>query len=328
MIFSVAPMMDWTDRHCRAFHRVLSASALLYTEMVTADAVRFGPRERLIGWSPQDEGMVALQLGGSDPAALAEASRIGAEFGYGEINLNVGCPSDRVQSGRFGACLMREPQLVAACLAAMRAAVPPGVAVTVKHRLGVDEQDPEQSLFAFVETVAASGVTTFIVHARKAWLKGLSPKENRDVPPLDYGIVHRLKAARPDLSIHLNGGLVSPEAGMEEAAGLDGIMLGRVAYHEPACLGRVDRVVAGLAGADVGPVEALARFRPYVARALERGVPLVAISRHMLGLAHGRPRARAFRRLLSDGARVPGAGLEIYDQAAALLVPPDMAQAA
>lgn len=328
MIFSVAPMMDWTDRHCRAFHRVLSATALLYTEMVTADAVRFGPRERLIGWSPQDEGAVALQLGGSNPAALAEASRIGADFGYGEINLNVGCPSDRVQSGRFGACLMREPALVADCLAAMIAAVPSEIAITVKHRLGVDEQDPEESLFTFVETVAASGVTTFIVHARKAWLNGLSPKENRDVPPLDYGIVHRLKAAHPGLSIHLNGGLVSPEAGMEAARGLDGIMLGRAAYHEPACLGRVDRVVGGLAQGDVEPTEALARFRPYVARALEQGVPLVAISRHMLGLAHGRPRARAFRRLLSDGARAQGAGLDVYDQAAALLAPPGMAQAA
>jgi tRNA-dihydrouridine synthase A len=317
--FSVAPMMDWTDRHCRAFHRVLSARALLYTEMVTADAVRFGPRDRLLGWSPQDEGAVALQLGGSDPAALAEAARIGADFGYGEINLNVGCPSDRVQSGRFGACLMREPELVAACLAAMRAAVPAGVAVTVKHRLGVDDQNPEETLFGFVETVAATGTQVFIVHARKAWLKGLSPKENREVPPLDHAIVQRLKAARPELTIILNGGIASPEQGLIAAQGLDGMMLGRAAYHEPALLGRVDRLVFGAADADVDVTGALERFRPYVARALERGVPLIAITRHMLGLMHGLPRARAFRRHLSEEARQPGAGLEVYDGALAIV---------
>jgi tRNA-dihydrouridine synthase A len=312
-------MMDWTDRHCRAFHRVLSARALLYTEMVTADAVRFGPRERLLGWSPQDEGAVALQLGGSDPSALAEAARIGADFGYGEINLNVGCPSDRVQSGRFGACLMREPQLVAECLAAMRAAVPADVAITVKHRLGVDDQDPEQTLFGFVETVAASGTRVFIVHARKAWLKGLSPKENREVPPLDYALVHRLKAAWPDLTIVLNGGITAPEEGLAASRGLDGMMLGRAAYHEPALLGRVDRLVFGAADADVDAVGALERFRPYVARALERGVPLIAITRHMLGLTHGQSRARTFRRHLSEEARQPAAGLDVYDGAIALV---------
>lgn len=328
MHFSVAPMMDWTDRYCRAFHRVLSARALLYTEMVTADAVRFGPRERLIGWSPQDEGAVVLQLGGSDPAALAEASRIGADFGYGEINLNVGCPSDRVQSGRFGACLMREPQLVADCVAAMRAAVPAGVAVTVKHRLGVDDQDPEESLSGFVETVAQAGISTFIVHARKAWLKGLSPKKNRDVPPLDYAIVRRLKAARPDLTVVLNGGIATPEAGLAALEGLDGMMLGRAAYHEPALLGRVDRVVFGAAVADVGPLEALERLRPFVARALERGVPLIAITRHMLGLTHGLPRARAFRRTLAEAARQPGADLEVYDAATDLVRGAPLPQAA
>jgi tRNA-dihydrouridine synthase A len=216
--FSVAPMMDWTDRHCRAFHRTLSRRALLYTEMVTADAVIHGDRARLIGFSAMEH-PVALQLGGSDPVKLAQASRIGVDFGYDEINLNVGCPSDRVQEGHFGACLMREPALVAACVAAMQAAAGP-IPVTVKHRLGVDDQDPEHALFGFVETVAQAGVTTFIAHARKAWLKGLSPRENRDVPPLDYAIVRRLKRARPDLTIVLNGGLTD----LDHAAEAMGLM--------------------------------------------------------------------------------------------------------
>jgi tRNA-dihydrouridine synthase A len=324
--FSVAPMMDWTDRHCRAFHRVLTARALLYTEMVTADAVRFGDRARLLGWSPQDEGAVALQLGGSDPKALAEAAAIGADFGYHAINLNVGCPSDRVQAGRFGACLMREPELVAECLAAMKAAVPASIPVTVKHRLGVDEQDPEETLSGFVETVAAAGITTFIVHARKAWLKGLSPKENRDIPPLDHAIVHRLKAARPDLSIHLNGGLESVEAALDAVRGgpgpvlgpgLDGMMLGRAAYHNPALLGCIDHMVYASDAGEVTPHGAMERFRPYVAARLGQGVPLTAITRHMLGLFHGRPGARTFRRILGEQSRAPGAGLEVYDAALA-----------
>lgn len=316
MIVSVAPMMDWTDRHCRAFHRVFSRKLVLYTEMVTAEAIRHGDRARLLGFSPQEHPVV-LQLGGSDPALLAEAARVGEAFGYGAINLNVGCPSDRVQSGRFGACLMREPALVAECVAAMQAAV--RVPVTVKHRLGVDEQEPEESLFGFVETVAAAGCRTFIVHARKAWLKGLSPKENRDVPPLDYAIVRRLKAARPDLEIHLNGGLETLDQAVEEARGLDGVMFGRAAYHRPELLGAVDRLSAPDSGLDVTGEEAMAAYRPYVARALGEGVPLIAMTRHMLGLFSGRPGARRFRQMMSDAARVPGAGLTLYDQALGLM---------
>ena len=240
-------MMDWTDRHCRAFHRALSAEALLYTEMVTAPAVIHGDQERLLGFDAVEH-PVALQLGGSDPAQLAEAARIGADFGYDEINLNVGCPSDRVQAGRFGACLMREPELVAECMSAIGEAV--SVPATVKCRIGVDDQDPEVSLFATVDACAAVGVTTFIVHARKAWLKGLSPKENRDVPPLDYALVRRLKRERPHLSISINGGVGSldeAEAHLDAADGvaLDGVMMGRAAYHEPALLGQVDGLSAG-----------------------------------------------------------------------------------
>jgi tRNA-dihydrouridine synthase A len=314
MHFSVAPMMEWTDRHCRAFHRVLSSHAELYTEMVTADAVRFGPKERLLRWSPAHEGRVILQLGGSDPVALAEAARIGEDFGYHGVNLNVGCPSDRVQSGRFGACLMREPELVAECVAAMGGAV--SVQVSVKNRLGVDEQDPEDSLFRFVETVAAAGVRHFTVHARKAWLKGLSPKENRDVPPLDYAIVRRLKAARPELDIALNGGLETLEQCAHEAAGLDGVMMGRTAYHQPAVLGGVDAWL-GQSETVMSAYDAHAAYRPYVAHALEAGTPLIAITRHMLGLCHGMRGARTYRRMMSEAARQPGAGLEVYDAAIA-----------
>lgn len=329
MHFSVAPMMDWTDRHCRAFHRVLSQQAVLYTEMVTADAVRFGPRQRLLDWSPADEGRVILQLGGSDPASLAEAARIGEDFGYNGINLNVGCPSDRVQSGRFGACLMREPTLVAECMAAMMAAVK--VPVSVKHRLGVDEQNPEETLFGFVETVAAAGVREFSVHARKAWLKGLSPKENRDVPPLDYAIVRRLKAARPDLDIALNGGLETLEQCSVEAEGLDGVMLGRVAYHQPAVLGGVDGWLAGSGQGElpaVTPVQAHEAYRPYIARRLDEGTPLIAITRHMLGLFHGMRGARNYRRIMSEAARQPGSGLEIYDAALQAVIAAPLVEAA
>jgi tRNA-dihydrouridine synthase A len=315
---SVAPMMDWTDRHCRAFHRALSQKALLYTEMVTAPAVVHGDRERLLGFDPLEH-PVALQLGGSDPAQLAEAARIGAEMGYGEINLNVGCPSDRVQSGRFGACLMREPALVADCMAAIGEAV--SVPATVKCRIGVDDQDPEVALFDLVGACAEVGVTTFVVHARMAWLKGLSPKENRDVPPLNYGLVRRLKAERPDLTVVLNGGVPSLEAALEHLAPgedgvtLDGVMLGRAAYHEPALLGSADRQVFGAAAADVDPFEAVARYRPYLAARLDEGVHLSAMTRHMLGVMHGRPGARAFRRILTVEASVPGAGLEVVVRA-------------
>jgi tRNA-dihydrouridine synthase A len=314
---SIAPMMDWTDRHCRAFHRVLTSRALLYTEMVTAPAVVHGDGQRLLGFDPVEH-PVALQLGGSDPAQLAEAARIGQAFGYDEINLNVGCPSDRVQSGRFGACLMREPQLVADCLAAIRGAVT--VPATVKCRIGVDDQDPQVSLFATVDACAAVGVEVFIVHARMAWLKGLSPKENRDVPPLDYALVRRLKRERPHLSISINGGIASldeAEAHLDSSDGvqLDGVMLGRAAYHEPALLGQADRRLFGAATPDVDPFEAIARYRPYLAARLVEGVHLPAMTRHMLGLMHGRPGARAFRRILTVESIGPGAGLEVVDRA-------------
>ena len=314
---SVAPMMDWTDRHCRAFHRALTGRALLYTEMVTAPAVVHGDRARLLGFDAVEH-PVALQLGGSDPDQLAQAARIGAAMGYDEINLNVGCPSDRVQSGRFGACLMREPGLVADCMAAIKGAV--AVPATVKCRIGVDDQEPEISLFATVDACAAVGVTTFIVHARKAWLSGLSPKENRDVPPLDYGLVRRLKRGRPHLAVVVNGGIASlddAEAHLDDADGvrLDGVMLGRAAYHQPALLGQVDRRLFGVGGADVDPFAAIDRYRPYLAARLAEGVRLAAMSRHMLGLMHGRPGARAFRRILTVDAIRPGAGLEVVDRA-------------
>ena len=314
---SVAPMMDWTDRHCRAFHRALSTRALLYTEMVTAPAVIHGDRERLLGFDAVEH-PVALQLGGSHPAQLAEAAKIGAAMGYDEINLNVGCPSDRVQSGRFGACLMREPDLVADCMAAIREAV--DVPATVKCRIGVDDQDPTISLFATVDASAAVGVTTFVVHARKAWLSGLSPKENRDVPPLDYALVRRLKRERPHLTICINGGIGSldeADAHLDASDGvqLDGVMLGRAAYHEPALLGQADRRLFGAATADVDPFEAVERYKPYLAARLEEGWGLHAMTRHMLGVMHGRPGARAFRRILTVEAIKPGAGLDVVDQA-------------
>jgi tRNA-dihydrouridine synthase A len=313
-MFAIAPMMDWTDRHCRAFHRQLTRRALLYSEMVTADAVIHGDRDRLIGFSDVEH-PVALQLGGSDPAKLAQASAIGAAFGYDEINLNVGCPSDRVQEGRFGACLMREPALVADCLAAMKQAV--RVPVTVKHRLGVDDQDPEQSLFAFVETLAAAGVTTFIVHARKAWLQGLSPRENRDVPPLDYEIVRRLKACRPELTIILNGGLGDLDQAAREMAGLDGVMLGRAAYQTPAILADVDRRFYGADAPCSDRIGVLESYKPYIAAQLARGVHLHAMTRHVLGLFHGVPGGRKFRQVLTvEGVR-KGAGLEVLDRALA-----------
>jgi tRNA-dihydrouridine synthase A len=321
--FSIAPMMDWTDRHCRAFHRVLTRRAVLYTEMAVDMAVIHGGAERLIGFDPAEH-PVAIQLGGSDPRTLAEASRIAEGFGYAEINLNVGCPSDRVQSGRFGACLMREPELVAECLTAMREAV--SVPVTVKHRIGVDEQEPEQTLFGFVDTVAKSGVSTFIVHARKAWLEGLSPKQNRDVPPLDYDIVRRLKAARPDLEIILNGGLESLGHALAESGGVDGVMLGRAAYHTPWTLAEVDSRIYGEPDPVSDPFAALDAYRPYVEAQLNAGVRLHSITRHMLGLFQGRPGARRWRQVLSEKANRPGADWTVVSEAAAA-VDPDRAAA-
>ena len=310
-VLAVAPMMDWTDRHCRAFHRTLTRRTRLYTEMVTAPAVLHGDRERLLGFSPMEH-PVALQLGGSEPAKLAEAARIGADIGYDEINLNVGCPSDRVQSGRFGACLMREPDLVAECMAAMIAVV--SLPVTLKCRIGVDDQDPEESLFTLVDACAAAGVRHVIVHARKAWLRGLSPKENRDVPPLDYPLVYRLKARRPELEVTLNGGVADLDGALDHLAHVDGVMLGRAAYHDPGLLGEADRRVYGEDGA-VDAHEAVQAHRPYLASQLARGVPLAAMTRHMLGLFAGRPGARNWRRILTTGAVRPGAGLEVLDAA-------------
>ncbi|MDI1325979.1 MAG: tRNA dihydrouridine(20/20a) synthase DusA [Brevundimonas sp.] len=318
---SIAPMMDWTDRHCRAFHRALTTNALLYTEMVTAPAILHGDHQRLLGFDAVEH-PVALQLGGSDPDQLAEAARIGAAFGYDEINLNVGCPSDRVQSGRFGACLMREPQLVADCMAAIKDAV--SVPATVKCRIGVDDQDPRVSLFETVDACAAAGIGTFIVHARMAWLKGLSPRENRDVPPLDYALVRRLKRERPHLSISINGGIASldeAEAHLDahddpgDGVRLDGVMLGRAAYHEPAILGQADRRLYGAATPDVDAFGAIDAYRPYMAARLAEGVHLAAMTRHMLGVMHGRAGARAFRRILTVEAIRPGAGLEVVDKA-------------
>jgi tRNA-dihydrouridine synthase A len=309
-------MMDWTDRNCRAFHRHLSRRALLYTEMVTADAVIHGDRDRLLGFDDVEQ-PVALQLGGSEPSKLAQAARIGAGYGYCEINLNVGCPSERVQSGAFGACLMREPDLVADCLSAMREAVT--VPVTVKHRLGVDDDDPRERLFAFVETQAKAGTTHFIVHARKAWLKGLSPKENREIPELDYDIVAELKRTHPHLTIILNGGLATLDGALRELPRVDGVMLGRAAYHEPALLLEVDARFFASEDRIRPPHEAARDFRPWIIKRLEQGMPLHSMTRHMLGLFHGKPGARIWRRILSEkapGARGPSA-ISVYDGALA-----------
>jgi tRNA-dihydrouridine synthase A len=311
--FSVAPMMDWTDRHCRVFHRTLSRRALLYTEMVTAEALVHGSVPNLLRFDPCEH-PIALQLGGSDPEKLRFATQLAVAYGYDEINLNVGCPSERVQSGAFGACLMREPDLVADCLSAMREAAG-DKPVTVKHRIGVDDDVPEDRLFGFVETLKRAGTRVFIVHARKAILKGLSPKENRQVPPLDYALVATLKRAHPDLTIVLNGGIETlAEASAHLAAGFDGVMMGRAAYHTPALLGEVDAALFGEAGR-IDPYQALEHYRPYMAEQLAGGVPLHAMTRHMLGLFHGVPGARGWRRVLSERANRSGAGLDVLDAA-------------
>ena len=312
--FSVAPMMDWTDSPCRVLHRCLTRHALLYTEMVTAEAVLHGDRARLLGFDASEH-PVALQLGGSDPGKLAQASRIAAEFGYDEINLNVGCPSDRVQSGRFGACLMREPTLVAECVAAMRAAV--SIPVTVKCRIGVDDQDPEQSLRTLIDACALAGVDTFAVHARKAWLEGLSPKENRDVPPLDYDLVYRVKRERPGLTIAINGGIETLEQAEAHLAHVDGVMLGRTAYHSPALLAQVDARFFGSDAVDLDT--AVQHYLDYVERALAQGARLHHLVKPMLGLFNGRPGARLFRRHLSEEGVHHDAGIEVLHAALALV---------
>jgi tRNA-dihydrouridine synthase A len=315
--FSVAPMMDWTDLHCRFLHRQLTRNALLYTEMVTADAILRGNRERLLGFDRRED-PVALQLGGSEPEKLAEAAKIGAEFGYAEINLNVGCPSDRVQSGRFGACLMQEPALVAECVAAMREAV--SIPVTVKCRIGVDDQDPEQALRNVIGLCARAGVKTFAVHARKAWLEGLSPKENREVPPLDYDLVYRVKREHPKLKILLNGGINTLDEAQAHLAHVDGVMLGRAAYHSPAMLADVDMRFFG--GEQVSFDAAVDAYVAYASEQLERRVPLNRLTKPMLGLFNGRQGARLFRRHLAEHGTLRGANLQTLQDALALVRQP------
>ena len=317
---SVAPMMDWTDSHCRVFHRLLAPSARLYSEMVHANAVIHGDRTKLLAMDPVEH-PVALQLGGSEPALLAQAARIGAERGFDEINLNCGCPSDRVQAGRFGACLMREPSLVADGVAAMIAAVATldrPVPVTVKCRLGVDDDHEYERFLAFIDAVADAGCGTFVVHARNAWLKGLSPKENREVPPLRYDWAWRLKRERPRLQVVVNGGIATVDDALSHLAHADGAMLGRAAYHDPYTLHRID---AALRGVPLQPRDQLlGSLRPYAESQLAQGVPLRHISRHILGLYHGQPGGRAYRQVLSEGAHLPGAGWALVEQAMAATV--------
>ena len=309
-------MMDWTDRHCRFFHRLLTRRALIYTEMITTGAVLHGDRARLLGFDAAEH-PVAVQLGGSDPAALAQSARICADLGYDEINLNVGCPSDRVQNGRFGACLMAEPELVADGVAAMKAAV--AIPVTVKCRIGIDDQDPEASLDAFTRRVAAAGADALIVHARKAWLDGLSPRENRNIPPLDYDRVYRLKRANPALEIVINGGIATLAEAAAHLAHVDGVMMGRAAYQDPWRLLAVDPELFGENAPFATPAQAALALVPYIERAVARGVRLNAITRHAVGLFHAVPGARAFRRHLATAGIKPGADAETFLAALALV---------
>jgi tRNA-dihydrouridine synthase A len=315
--FCVAPMMEWTDRHCRFFHRLLTRRSLIYTEMLTTGAVLRGDRDRLLGFSPFEH-PVALQLGGCEPQALLRSARIGADFGYDEINLNAGCPSDRVRDGRFGACLMAEPALVGDCVAAMKAAVE--IPITVKCRIGIDDQNPEEALFDFADAVKAAGADALIVHARKAWLKGLSPRKNREVPPLDYAIVRRLKAQHPDLEIILNGGIASLDQAQSELVGIDGVMMGRAAYQEPWRLLEVDPLIFGVAAPFTSPKNAALALIPYAERELAKDVRLHAITRHIHGLFHSVPGARAFRRHLATEAPKLGAGTNVIADALMLVL--------
>jgi tRNA-dihydrouridine synthase A len=314
--FCVAPMMEWTDRHCRYFHRLLTHRARLYTEMLTTGAVLHGDRTRLLRYDPA-EYPLALQLGGSDARSLAVCAAIGADLGFDEINLNVGCPSGRVQDGRFGACLMAEPALVGECVAAMKAAV--AIAVTVKCRIGVDDQDPEEALETLAGAAERAGADALIVHARKAWLKGLSPKENREVPPLDYARVYRLKAAHPCLPVVINGGIGGIDDALAHLAHVDGVMLGRAVYQEPWRLLAVDPLVFGEEARFATTREAAAALVPYIARELAAGTRLHAITRHLHGLFRAVPGARAFRRQLAGAAGDPQAGAEVLPAALALV---------
>jgi len=311
--FCVAPMLDWTDRHCRYFLRLISRHALLYTEMVTTGALLHGDNPtRFLAFDPAEHPL-ALQLGGSEPTELAACTRMADQQGYDEVNLNIGCPSDRVQSGRFGACLMAEPALVAECVAAMAGAS--ALPVTVKSRIGIDDHDSYEQLVAFVGTVAAAGCDTFIIHARKAWLQGLSPKQNREIPPLRYDIVERLKGDFPQLTIVLNGGLKDIDDARRQLDVLDGVMLGREAYHNPYILAEVDRLFYGDDHPVPGRGQVMAAFMPYAERQLQAGVSLGALTRHILGLYHAVPGARRFRRHISENAHRAGAGLEVLEQA-------------
>ncbi|WP_291844523.1 tRNA dihydrouridine(20/20a) synthase DusA [Bradyrhizobium sp.] len=313
---SVAPMMDWTDRHCRVFHRLLTRRSRLYTEMLTTGAILHGDRVRLLGFDASEH-PVALQLGGSDPRDLATAATVGEDFGYDEINLNVGCPSDRVKDGRFGACLMAEPALVADGVAAMKRAVK--IPVTVKCRIGIDDQDPETALDALARAVVAAGADALIVHARKAWLNGLSPKQNRDIPPLNYDRVYRLKAALPDVPVIINGGIAGIAEARRHLDQVDGVMLGRAAYQEPWRLLDVDPELFGEAAPHAGMKDVFQAMFPYIDDQLARGVRLHAITRHFVGAFHGVPGARAFRRHLAENAVRPGAGVNVLNDAMALV---------
>jgi tRNA-dihydrouridine synthase A len=314
--FSIAPMMDWTDRHCRVFHRLITRRALLYTEMLTTGAILHGNRARLLGFDASEH-PVALQLGGSDPRDLAAAAKIGEDFGYDEINLNVGCPSDRVKDGRFGACLMAEPALVAEGIAAMKRAV--RVPVTVKCRIGIDDQDPEIALDTLARSVVAAGADALIVHARKAWLNGLSPKENRDIPPLDYDRVYRLKAALPHVPIIINGGIASLAEAKAHLTHVDGVMLGRAAYHEPWRLLAADPDLFGEAAPHASMKDVFEAMVPYIEAELAQGTRLHSIVRHCLGAFHGVPGARAFRRHLAENGVGPAAGVNVLRDAIALV---------
>jgi tRNA-dihydrouridine synthase A len=318
--FSIAPMMEWTDRHCRFFHRLLTRRATLYTEMITTGAVLHGDRARLMAFDPAEHPL-ALQLGGADPRQLAQCARIAADFGYDEVNLNVGCPSDRVQEGRFGACLMAEPALVGDCVAAMSSSVK--LPVTVKCRIGIDKQDPEEALEALTNAVKQAGVAALIVHARKAWLAGLSPRENRDIPPLDYTRVYRLKATHRGLAVVLNGGVADLDQIVTHLAHLDGVMMGRAAYQEPWRLLAVDPMLFGEPARFASPRSAAEALVPYLERELARGTRLHAMTRHVLGLFRGVPGARAFRRHLATEAVKPGADARTFRDALALVVDMD-----
>ncbi len=310
--FSVAPMIDWTDRHCRFFHRLLTKRAVLYTEMIVADAIIHGDREYLLRFDASEHPNV-LQLGGSDPAKLAKAALIGEEFGYDAINLNIGCPSDRVQSGAFGACLMQDPDLVRDCITAMRQAV--SCPVTVKCRIGVDQQIPSQVLPDFIERVAQGGATTFIIHARKAWLEGLSPKENRTIPPLDYGLVHAMKDRFPKLEIIINGGITTMADCHDHLAKVDGVMMGRVAYETPWILSQIDKEIFALSSPSLTRRQVVSAMQNYLEQELPKGVKVHNVTRHMLGLFHGCPGARRWRQILTIEATKPEAKPSLLQKA-------------